>query len=93
MAFLIAGQIVGAAILLKGITLLQEHQGNFAALYPYINAFKIPHAISLHAIQALSVIGVLADRSLKSRKIGKWIVILASLTILVALGVSFSRAM
>ena len=89
MLFLIAGQIVGIIMILKGIAMLRVHQGSIAALYPALNAFKIPHAVSLHAVQALCVIGALADRALQSRTMGKWIVLLAALAILAAIGLSF----
>ena len=93
MVFLIVGQVAGAVIILKGITLLVAHNGNVAALYPTINAFKSPHAISLPAVQILVVIGALADRALKNPKTGNWIVIFTSLGILAALVLSFPGVM
>ena len=89
MRFLIVGQAVGLMIILKGVALLRAHHGSIVALYPAINTAKIPHAICLHAVQALCVVGALADRGLKSDKTGRWIVILISLAILAVLGVTF----
>ena len=91
MAFLIMGQVVGLIMLFRGMALLRVNDGNVAALYPAMNAYKIPHAIFLHAVQALFVIGALADRALASNKTGKWVVIFASLSILTAAGLSFPR--
>jgi hypothetical protein len=92
MVFLIVGQVVGIIIIVEGIAQLRVHHGSIAALYPALNAFKIPHAISLHAVQVLCIIGTLADRTIESRKMGKWIVLFASLAILAALGFSYLRA-
>ena len=88
MVFLVMGQVVGVLALLKGIDLLRMNRGNIATLYPAMNAYKIPHAISLHAVQALLVIGALADRALASQRAGRWVVVLASLSILAAIGLS-----
>ena len=92
MGFLIFGQVTGFVVLFEGIDLLRQHRGNIAALYPAVNAFKMPHALSLHAAQALIVIGALADRALPGRKAGRWAVLLASLSILAAVGLSWVNA-
>ena len=90
MLFLIGGQVVGFMIVQHGIKLLIANQENIAALYPALNAFKVPHAICLHAIQVLCVIGVIADGMLTGRRRGAWIVVTASVVILVALGISLT---
>ena len=91
MVFLLVGQVVGIIVILDAIALLKVN-GNILALYPAINAYKIPHAISLHAAQALPVVGLVADSALESRRTGKWVVVLASFSIFAAVGILFLRA-
>ena len=61
-----------------------------AARWKRFEIGKVPHAICLHAIQDLCVIGVLADCMLKGRKWGAWIVAMTSVLILVSLGISLT---
>ena len=90
MAFLILGQVAGVMVMLEGISLLKASRGNVAALYPAIEALKMPHAVSLHALQALCITGALADRVFKSRRTGNGIVLLGSLAILATLAISLA---
>jgi len=89
MLFLIVGQVAGAVIILKALPMLREHNGNVAALYPAITAYKHPHAISLHAVQVLVVVGMLADRLLKNAESGKRVVLVTTFILFTVLVVSF----
>lgn len=79
MGLLLVGQVAGVIILLVGIGMLRQNGGDIAALYPTVHRYRIPHALSLHAIQILAVIGALSDRAGRRRAWGRWILLGGSL--------------
>ena len=86
MVILILGQVSGVVALIEGIRLLRENGGDITSLYPAMNAYKLPHAIALHAVQTLAVSGFLADRFIRRPNSGRWLVLGVSSAIVAAVG-------